>query len=49
MSRMLEQIQAAQELTDIYTEWKINPNYPEDPWGEFDRVMSIVAKFVGDE
>lgn len=48
MSRMLDQIQAAQELTDIYTEWKINPAYPEFARQEFDRVMSIVAKFVGD-
>lgn len=49
MSRMLDQIQAAQELTDIYTEWKINPDFPENAEYMFSVVMGIVAKFVGDE
>ena len=49
MSRMLDQIYAAQELEEIYSEWKFNPSYPEDASGEFDRVMSLIAKFVGDE
>jgi hypothetical protein len=49
MSRIANQIDAAQQIEEIYTEWKINPAYPEDPWGEFDRVMSLVAIFVKDE
>lgn len=50
MSRMLDQIYAAQELEAIYTEWKINPAYPglisND---EFDKVMLLIGKFVGEE
>jgi hypothetical protein len=45
---MQDQIFAVQELNDIYTEWMINPAYPEDAWGEFDRVMSLLGKFVKD-
>ena len=46
---MQDQIFAAQELESIYTEWKINPDYPQDAWGEFDRVMDLISKFIGDD
>lgn len=41
-----DHIHAAEELHSIYTEWKINPNYPEYPAGEFDKVMLLVGKFI---
>ena len=44
-----DQIFAAQQIEEMYTEWKINPDYPQDPWGEFDKLMSLIATFAKDE
>jgi hypothetical protein len=49
MSKMLNQIHAAEKLNEIYREWKINPAYPEDVAGEFDRVMNHLSNFVDGE
>jgi len=48
MSRIADQIFAAQELESIYTEWKINPDYPQDIWTEFRKVMDLLSAFVKD-
>jgi len=44
-----DQIYAAEQLNEIYREWKINPAYPEDVHIEFDKVMYHLSKFVNDE
>jgi hypothetical protein len=49
MSKMLNQIYAAEKLNEIYREWIINPAYPENVAGEFDRVMAHLSNFVDGE
>ena len=41
-----DQLWAAEELDAIYTEWLINPNYPENAAEEFSTVMELIGKFV---
>ena len=44
-----DQIWAAQQMEDIHREWKINPDYPQDVWAEFDKLMFLIGKFVREE
>ena len=48
MSRMEDQIYAARALSEMYTEYMINPDYPQDVEQEFANVMSFISVFVKD-